>query len=571
MTTQIAFRAFTLCVLMPLLSYSLTYGQEKSKTEDKSPANGIVQNTPSDPKDSINNPKKAGCKIESPCYCCKDLTCEPSGQDYELSKEYNVWFDFKNKHLYFQKGFSKIERTDQIRVQVYNYNPYLYQITIDGKDSSRPALMDSNNLLSSIMSLSNLSGVVAGIGQGALSKATEALPTGGGTGASLVGNTGGTGTKREKSSESKEEKAKRVAIEESCRKQFKIVSDEHLDKIQEVIDGFKDARDQLLEKQLAWDTVFAAQRHMYPTCNEFEIFNEQASKFTADINTLIENVSSGYQSIRNLQLDYSVRLDGCKDFINDKKNKDVFDLNQTILDFYKSAMTAMASLDSIVVIDQKILIAYRQAADRAKDITPCYTSNPIIVGSDARNVTISFKSWSDSLHLPSYSPISFLAPWTPRVIFGISGGIYGSGLHSDNYASTLKYTAADTTNHISADTSLFIKKQKNGAGEVGINALAYVAWKVRSDNPKNYLYCGATAGAGLSIESNPKPRMMIGATLVYGNTNRVMVTAGLAAGFVNRLSANLNEGLNKGTRSADVYSSKMSANAFISLSYSFIN
>jgi hypothetical protein len=255
---------------------------------------------------------------------------------------------------------------------------------------------------------------------------------------------------------------------------------------------------------------------------------------------------------------YLIKSAGCITAIRNTGNPDLFQKDSLIQAFYRTALSTIGTLDSGLAAQP--VIALRQAADHMKDVTPCYTSGPIFLQDNSRIVTIGVNPWNDSLKLPHYPPISFEVPWTQRTVFGVSGGLYWAGLHSEQYS----IVTIDSTHHS-------ITKNKTGIGEVGIDALAYFGFQKFSTNQKDYSYFGASCGAGLSLESSPKPRGLLGLSYINGRTNRIIITVGVIGGFTNQLSEVYQLNSNVTAMPAGITKSEFRGSLFLSFNYSFLN
>src|SRR5205085_2184804 len=62
----------------------------------------------------------------------------------------------------------------------------------------------------------------------------------------------------------------------------------------------------------------------------------------------------------------------------------------------------------------------------------CYTSLPIFIGNDIKNISIDLKSRADSLGLSDYSTSLTIPPFQQK-IWGVSSGIFVTGLKNNSF------------------------------------------------------------------------------------------------------------------------------------------
>jgi len=493
-------------------------------------------------------------KSEKPenCDCCPDssATCLTQNGN-KIASAVTIIYDFKSKQLSYPNGYADLERGDAVRIKVIHYNPFLYQVNIDGRDSSYKALVDNNNLLSSFMTLSNLSSIVAGLGQATVANAV-ANPT-----KSLQPQTIVNFAADDSMLIEKEQNKTKNPKDDPCRDNLKKWISDYSNKACTYTANFRDYRDSIIKTRLKWDDLFKSQRYLYPGCDDFKTLSNQSGVLLTDFTSMQRNISEMFKDITKDQHDYSMLVGDC---IGTLRNKDYPELalkDSLIQVFFKTALSAIGTLDSSMPV--QALISLRENVDRMRDITPCYTSGPLFLQGNSRIINLNINPWNDSFRLPHYPTISFEVPWTQKRIFGLSGGLYWSGLHSDQYS----VITTDSVHHS-------ITQNKTGLGEIGIDALAYVGFHI-SSKPKDYSYLGPSFGVGLSLENNPKPRGLLGLSYINGRTNRVLLTAGVTGGFVTKLSDVYQLNTNIGPLPTGITKNQFRANLFISFNYSFLN
>ena len=78
-------------------------------------------------------------------------------------------------------------------------------------------------------------------------------------------------------------------------------------------------------------------------------------------------------------------------------------------------------------------------------------------------------------------------------------------------------------------------------------------------------------GAGLTLESKPKPRVMFGIAFVTGEKNRLLISVGGIAGNVSRLSNAYDINGEYIKTPSGVVKDVMKAGGFLSINYSFLS
>jgi hypothetical protein len=496
------------------------------------------------------------------CQCCcavpTTITCWNPDRYGQIVQPQEVIFDFKTKLIAFPKDFWHLKRGDAIQVKVVNFNPFLYQVNINGTDSNYSAVVDNNNLLSAFTSLSNITSLVQGLSAGTGTAAASSSPQNGNEGVSVV----------ELREQRKQPSPKKDPATQPYPKQLELESlfKKHSDGIGVFGSNFRLVQSTINETFYQWDHFFAPQRHLYPTCEEFASISKASDSIHQRFQTIQGMVTDLYNSIGTSQRNYldtvSKFFDGIRTpSSNFSQNRFQDSLIRT---YYQTALKTITVCDSI--LSYRVLSATEESIDRMQDVQPCYTSGPIFLTGDSKVVTLSFTPWSDSIHLPTYPNTTFELPWTQRMIWGVSAGIYGATLKSPSYA----VQPSDTT----VGAPVKIVPEKRGNAEFGIDALAYLAWHLNPDRYQQYNYLGFSFGAAMSVEASPKPRVMLGLTYVNGRNNRLVITLGAIAGAAPTLSnlyTNLSASYSASAPPTSITVNQVKAGAFLSLNYSFIS
>jgi hypothetical protein len=223
--------------------------------------------------------------------------------------------------------------------------------------------------------------------------------------------------------------------------------------------------------------------------------------------------------------------------------------------FYKISNTELANIDT-AISTKKINEMYAGLIKLTQN-TICYTSLPIYISNDVKVFTVSLRPVDDKSNLPAYQT-SFAIPDYQYRVWGVSGGIFVSGLHNDIYSNRRKEN--DTTFNLVAD--------KQGKLQVGVNALSYMAWQVQNNRPN---YIGVSFGAGMSLESKLKPRVLLGISYITGEKNRINFSAGFVGGYVSVLSDAFSTTVNYAKPAENYQKDILKGNGFISINYSFLS
>ncbi|WP_132055371.1 hypothetical protein [Pseudocnuella soli] len=469
-------------------------------------------------------------------------------------------YDFRTKQLHVPKGVEKLDKRSAFQVKVVGYNPYLYKLLIDDRDSSVSAAVDSK-LLSWFVDPANLSGIVAN-----LASTVGPIPLG-----NPMPNVAkimqipadfGIRTELMKDGYNVADSAvipsrnPTIAYEnaESILQAQVVV----MEKEQGMLDDFYD---QLGNFHLSVTDFFKAQRVMFPSCDDF---SKWAS--AGKMNMVKRTMESYRQRINKLKM--TIRDDQTKYHIAISKYREQVDKNQNLKEgdaivasFYKEAATALT--EAAKAVSHKNFADLKAQLEIMANSSTCYTSAPIFMMQRAKTVSIEFKPRFDSLVVPSYKT-SFVLPFIQQKVSGISGGIHYSSLSSRSYSNKTVLGSQP------GDTLYQLTGNGLGAGQLGINSLAYVGWKADKDNYKAN-YWGVSFGAGLSIESKPKPRVLLGGSYISGEDNRLLITAGIIAGQVARLSSAFNTTTQYRQPVSDVVVDRLTLGAFLSVNYSFLN
>ncbi|MBS1750170.1 MAG: hypothetical protein JST63_09720, partial [Bacteroidetes bacterium] len=452
-----------------------------------------------------------------------------------------------------------LKRGDAIWVKVKDYNPYLYQVIINNTDSTVYAFGNSN-ALSWFLDPSNLSTLAGNISSldisPLLSPNQEVSVEQSGKIVTLpFSKTENLLNSLLKSPQEKvtisipKEKNIVASIEEKL-KQHQIITAEvygkivkNREKLEETLYGFSRLNSFL------WEPL--------PKEEQFTSIKEKVKYIEIEFSNLRKQIADVRKDVVTAHNSY---------------NKDVLPF---ITDAYRNNHHHVRVGDSLIrkfyteanvfVEKMEISSGYAQQKKYIDNLEPLqllsttYLSAPLIYTADLKKITIDMKPWGDSIKLPSYNT-SFQFPWSQKNIWGVCGGIYLSGLHSEGYSAEAVVKNADTAYNLISDNP--------GKIEYGINALAYMGWRV---NDKNPWYLGGTFGTGLSIENKPKPRVFLGMSAMFGEKNKLLLSLGACLGYVQRLSSLYENNRTNIPTPGKFMKDEIKCNVFFSINYSFLS
>ena len=474
--------------------------------------------------------------------CCKDTTaCFDNDGNYikqPANGSKDIILDFRAKALGIPKAITQkggIKKGDYIRVKVVNYNPFLYKVSVDNRDSSVSQPIDAG-FLGMFLSPDKFSGAVAGL----ISTVGVAPPS-----VPKPKPAVGILTDFEKTVPVNKKETDSVKVSSILENYIK-----HTDSTKNEIITL---RKKIEETFSAISAEYATLQKLYLDCNSLSLsaIQTKADSYSNSLKSYLKETRGLSYDIYTHSRLYKFTLAPYKTIIDSDAT---FKIQYTFVDtFFKIAALEVTALDTSVS-SKKISEMYAAFMKLAQNTT-CYTSLPIYISNDVKVLSISLKPVDDKSNLPAYQT-SFAIPDYQYRIWGVSGGIYVCGLKNEIY-----------TNKRISDTSFNLIAEKQNKIQIGVNALAYMGWRVF---PKSN-YLGACFGAGMSLESKPKPRILFGASFITGEKNRVSFSAGLVAGYVNMLSGGFATAIPY-TKPAENYQRDfLKASGFLSINYSFLS
>lgn len=494
---------------------------------------------------------------------CTEMTCSLRKQG--LAKD--IVYDFKSKDIKLPNDWRKLKKGDWLRLKVMNYNPYLYKLVIDHKDSSVAAVNDGK-LLGWFLDPANLGGIVANI----VTKVKDVPPMV--EPLSLYKQA----ANYEAVIDNRDEIMKVIQKEDPVadtvgKKIVKPTTEDSIEIVQllqvdqrELIkaknEAFDEQKNKIEKKLYDISRKFALLRTLYPDCNKFKylIPIAEIQQIETDMSSFRKKNSMLLDDATNNLNTYNVAGAPYMKLIAREPKLNAAD--ELIRQFYKELAIKVAKIDS--AINYKNMGDIIARLETAALLRSCYTSFPLQVTDDVKKINIEFKPRFDSLGLPAYNS-QLLLPLVQHKIWGVSSGIHVSLLRNQGFVNKTipkVQTGADSVYVLTAD----------GQGDVqmGINALAYVGWKGNRDNDKPN-YWGISFGAGMSLESKPKPRVLLGGSFITGEKNRIVFTLGLIGGQVSKLSKGYEAGAAYTKPATDFLKDVMTIGGFFSINYSFLS
>lgn len=192
-----------------------------------------------------------------------------------------------------------------------------------------------------------------------------------------------------------------------------------------------------------------------------------------------------------------------------------------------------------------------------------FVSLPFEVKSDITKFAIDITGIDPSKTPQSYNT-TFELKKHPNRLWAFTTGVFVSGLKNDEF-SILTRVQANGINPLKLDTLNYSILQENNSGvSAGINALMHIG---------GYFTCKSdfggfvSFGPGLTLEKSPQVRVMIGAGLLFGRTNKLALSFGWSGGPVKRLSSNYNTTDKYNPAPLDITRDRFRGSWFLSLGY----
>jgi hypothetical protein len=487
------------------------------------------------------------------------LSAYSHNQPCPCKSSYIITVDVQKKTVTFPCK-DHFKRGDYVQIKVIDYNPYLYKVSINNSDTSTVAptegalfswFLNPADLTSIASSITNVAGVVgsAGVVPGpttfdqvsdrAALAAVRSIPA----------------AKIAELPAAAQHGSPKDILTAKAVKDFS----DYQQKCQQEANKIWALNSQIQADiyTLAASTDFLYQ--LDPPANSFQFANLESlrtnlestySKYRQQVEPDIQTLSTEYaQFTADASLYYSLF----------PANSQLRAGDSLINQFYSKGLALLAKMDSTLSYQE---VQKRKAVIlQLESISQEYLTLPQYFLNDIKNIAIQISPWSDSAKISSFNT-NIQLPQLHHFVFGVNAGFYLSWLGDDSYGldTTMTVTPSGPT-----DTAYKFVKTNNGRAEVGINALAYGAWRLM-----DRFYAGPVMGAGLSISSDSKPRLFLGGTLLYGETNKVMISGGFVTGYTKRLSPLFPPTTIQQHMPQNYMIDQMKGGWFLSINYSFL-
>jgi hypothetical protein len=451
------------------------------------------------------------------------------------------------------------KRGDKIRICVTNCNPYLYKVVVNGTDSNQvpPAV---GPIFSWILDPSNLSSIVS---------AVSASPA-----AAVVGAADLSAPEHMSLKQKIITRANNFTptVNDHYRTELRINPDpvialqnasntfftDYLTKIQnrtsEIATINSDIETMLYT--LAGKTDFLFKNNT----DDVTLHTDYITDMKNQYHTYKGQVDGKLAEIKGDQLQYFNDVVAFSDLY--EKNKLLKSRDSLIGAFFSASITLLTKMDSTLSISE--VLRRKPALLQLQAMSTTYLSLDQFYLKDIKDITVSISPWSDSASkLNSYNTTIEL-PVYHHFRFGIGAGFYMSGIGDQQYAID---STIGTNSSGGADTTYKIQKDGKNNLEFGVSALVYGASSIGGK-----FYLGPSIGTGVSLSgATIRPRLFAGGTLVYGETNQVMVTAGWAFGNSQTLSDAFSLSKTYSSIPMNFTKNAMNNGLFVSVHYSFLS
>jgi hypothetical protein len=468
--------------------------------------------------------------------------------------------DFKNRTV-TTPGWKQdhYNQGDKVSICVTNCNPYLYRVLVNGTDSNQvPPAMGA--VFSWLLDPTNLSSIVSAAAANPLA-GTEGMP-------SL--------TQQETKNYTKSINLRANGFTSTIRNYFINHQGTPPDPLaalkQASNDFFKQYIDLITKRSNEITTINNnIQTAMYTLAGETDFLYQNNTDDATLHKDYIGDLKNTYQTqkaivdskigeIRTDQLQYFNDMSAFSDLYD--KNKLLKTRDSLLGSFFASSISLLNKMDSTLSISE--VLRRKPALLQLQALSTNYISLPQFYLKDVKDITISIAPWSDSASkLPSYSTTVEL-PVYHHFRFGAGVGFYVSGLGNRQYAIDSSIVTNSAGN---PDTTYKIQADGKNRMEFGVSALVYGGWCIGGK-----FYLGPSIGTGVSLSGTIRPRLFIGPTLVYGESNQIMVTVGWALGQSQTVSSVFsNFSQSYGSLPTNFTKNAISNGFYVSVHYSFLN
>ncbi len=206
----------------------------------------------------------------------------------------------------------------------------------------------------------------------------------------------------------------------------------------------------------------------------------------------------------------------------------------SMLTSYKKGFNAFLNVFDSAFNEAKMVALYKEIT---KPKPPAFIRTfPYLLTADITNLDIEVIGIDPSKTPQNYAASIQINKYPDR-LWGFSTGVYVGGLFNRNY-SILTNTAPNNTVPGKVDTLNYsiVENTPDNKMEAGINALMHIGTYFKESN----WGIAFTFGPALSLEKNPKPRIILGLSAVSGRTNKLMFSTGWMGGSITSLTSAYN-------------------------------
>ena len=457
-----------------------------------------------------------------------------------------ITIDFEHKNTIIPAFKNHIKRGEPFKIKIINYNPYLYKVSIDHKDSTVSPVGDAQ-ILTWFVDPTNLSSISAGLSALQITAASAINPP------------------QEKFelnhiSEENTTHSQKIFI----NKRNEMINKKK--KFKEIIDGNKVIIKSQKNDILVLNKNISLKLYEYSKKINFLYELSPNSSHFKNIEKTINTLEKAYDTLRLFIFSKKVEItnlfDKYTDEVSSLADLTIQEINYKKADslirkFYSEADLSLNIMDSLVSYTE--LTKLTTVLNGIKSLSTTYTSLPLYFTDDIKKLSIQLIPWKDSLRLLSYNS-SIEIPWSQHRIAGVSAGLYYSSLSNKGYSNKMDPNSTDTVYNL-------IEDNPSNKGEIGINAMAYIAWQIGTNNS---FFIGPALGAGMSIENKPKPRIFIGPSILWGDKNKFALSLGLNLGYVQNLSAAYNSSSSYKSPQSGYMKDYLKTGFYLSVHYSFL-
>ena len=235
--------------------------------------------------------------------------------------------------------------------------------------------------------------------------------------------------------------------------------------------------------------------------------------------------------------------------------------DEVIKDGYDKLLATVEVSLSLISVDKISKLAGKMVII-ANNSDSKYTSLPLQFSKDQTTLKISITPHDSGNTLPSYhTQLTF--PVHKKSYLAIGPGLYSAGFSNESY-SIKGQAISDTSNGYT------LVPEHKGSPEYGVSILLHYGTKFgykRASNGIGGIHF--SAGTGFSFTNPIKPRILLGGGLSFGDRHRLTLDAGLAFGYVDRLSRAFQVGTVYSEKPESVTISRMQYTGFYSVGYMF--